>query len=67
MVAVNSLTNATKSLLASGERVLLQTATVDIQHPRGVATTTARVLLDSASQRTFSFKSYRWLVRVYVC
>ena len=49
----NSLTTTTPSLLASGERVLLQTATVLVQPPDGMASATARVLLDSASQRTF--------------
>ena len=48
---VNS--NATPMLLASGERVLLQIATVPIQREDGLITVTARVLLDSASQRTF--------------
>jgi len=32
------------------ERVLLQTATVLVQDPSGMTSTTARVLLDSASQ-----------------
>ena len=49
----NSLTTTTPSLLASGERVLLQTATVLVQPPDGMASATAHVLLDSASQRTF--------------
>ena len=40
-------------LLASGERVLLQIATVPVQSLDGSVTVTARVLLDSASQRTF--------------
>ena len=40
-------------LLSSGERVLLQIATVPIQSLDGSVTVTARVLLDSASQRTF--------------
>ena len=49
---VNS--NATPMLLASGERVLLQIATVPIQREDGSITVMARVLLDSASQRTFT-------------
>ena len=48
---VNS--NVTPMLLASGERVLLQMATVPVQSVNGSVTVTARVLLDSASQRTF--------------
>ena len=32
---------------------MLQTATVAVQHPDGIMTITACVLLDSASQRTF--------------
>ena len=48
---VNS--NATPMLLASGERVLLQIATVPIQREDGSITVTACVLLDRASQRTF--------------
>ena len=47
----NSLTTTTPSLLASGERVvrvLLQTATVLVQHHDGMTTTTACVLLDGA-------------------
>ena len=45
--------NVTPMLLASGERVLLQIATVPVQSVNGSVTVTARVLLDSASQRTF--------------
>ena len=65
------------SLLASGERVLLQTATVVVQNPGGVATITARVLLDSASQRTFMTKNlakqlnlkseHQELLSFYIC
>ena len=51
MTTANS--NATSMLLASGERVMLQIATVPIQSLDGSVTITARVLLDSASQRTF--------------
>ena len=47
---VNS--NATPMLLASGERVL-QIASVPIQREDGSITVMVRVLLDSASQRTF--------------
>ena len=49
----NFSTTTTPSLLASGERVLLQTTTVLVQPPDGMASATARVLLDSASQHTF--------------
>jgi len=42
----------TQSLLATGEKVLLQTAIVSIQGENGQVVR-ARVLLDSASQRTF--------------
>ena len=45
--------NTTPMLLASGEKVLLQIATVPIQKGDGSVTVMARVLLDSASQRTF--------------
>ena len=48
---VNS--SATPMLLASGEKVLLQIATVPVQKVDGSTTVIARVLLDSASQRTF--------------
>ena len=37
----------------AGERVLLQIATVPVQSVNGSLTVTARILLDSASQRTF--------------
>ena len=45
--------NATPMLLTSGERILLQIATVSIQRVDGSTTVITRVLLDSASQRTF--------------
>ena len=45
--------NTTPMLLASGERVLLQIATVPVQSLDGSVTVTARVLLNRASQRTF--------------
>ena len=45
-------TKFTQSLLATGEKVLLQTAIVSIQGENGQVVR-ARVLLDSASQRTF--------------
>ena len=51
MTTVNS--NTTPMLLASGERVLLQIATVPVQSLDGSVTVTAHVLPDSASQRTF--------------
>ena len=51
MTTVNS--NAIPMLLASGERVLLQIATVSIQSLDVSVTITACVLLDSASQRAF--------------
>ena len=40
-------------MLASGERVLLQIATVSLQTSNGRSSIKARVSLDSASQRTF--------------
>ena len=49
----SGITSTTQSLLASGERVLLQTATVLLQTSNGRSSIKARVLLDSASQRTF--------------
>ena len=49
----NSNATTTQSLLASGEKVLLQTATMSLQTLDGRGTIMARVLLDSASQRTF--------------
>jgi len=45
--------NTTRMLLASGEKVLLQIATVPIQKVDGSVTVTARALLDSTSQITF--------------
>ena len=42
-----------QSLMASGEKVLLQTATVPMQSGDRSKTTTIRVLFDSASHRTF--------------
>ena len=51
MTTVNS--NATPMLLASGERIMLQIATVPIQSLDWSVTITVHVLLDSASQRTF--------------
>ena len=49
----SGITSTTQSLLASGERVLLQTATVSLQTSNGRSSIKARVLLDSASQCTF--------------
>ena len=48
----NITTDLTQSLLASGEKVMLQTAIVLIQSSDGKLVK-ARILLDSASQRTF--------------
>ena len=48
----SGITSTIQSLLASGERVLLQTATVSLQTSNGRSSIKARVLLDSASQRT---------------
>ena len=45
--------HVTHTMLASNERVLLQTAIVPIQTSDGQTLINARVLLDSASQRTF--------------
>ena len=50
----NSADNSTTQMLTtSGERVVLQTAVVVLQSTDGSVRATARVLLDSASQRTF--------------
>ena len=46
-------TNITQSLLASGEKILLQTATVSLQTLDSRVTVQARVLLDNASQCSF--------------
>ena len=51
MTTVNS--NTTPMLLAPGEKVMLQIATIPIQSLDGSVTITARALLDNASQRTF--------------
>ena len=51
---VNSTSvNFEQVLVACGERVLLQTATVPIQRVDGSEKIFAKVLLDSASHRTF--------------
>ena len=51
---VNSTSvNFEHALVTCGERVLLQTATVPIQTADGSTTILAKVLLDSASHRTF--------------
>ena len=54
-VAVSAGT--TPMILAYGEKVLLQTATVPIQGSHGSFSVSAHVLLDSASQRTFMIDS----------
>ena len=46
-------TQFTQALLAAGEQVLLQTAIVPVQSSDRRIFINARVLLDSASQRTF--------------
>ena len=45
--------NISLTLLASGERVLLQTATCSVESIDGSIVSKVRILLDSASQRTF--------------
>ena len=51
---VNSTSvNFEHALITCGERVLLQTAAVPIQTADGSTTILAKVLLDSASHRTF--------------
>ena len=45
--------NFEQALVTCGERVLLQTATVPIQTADGSETISFKVLLDSASHRTF--------------
>ena len=51
---VNSTSvNFEQALVTCGERVLLQTATVPIQATKGSETIMVKVLLDSASHRTF--------------
>ena len=44
---------STQSFLVAGEQVLLQTAIVPVRSSDGKNLINARVLLDSASQRTF--------------
>ena len=48
----SNATNVTQSLLALGERVLMQTAVVPIQTPDGKVTVAAQILLDSATFMT---------------
>jgi len=50
---LNASVGTDQALVASGERVLLQTAVVPIQVSHGSATIMAKVLLDSVSHRTF--------------
>ena len=50
---LNASVGTDQVLVASGERVLLQTAVVPIQVSHGSATIMAKVLLDSVSHRTF--------------
>ena len=50
---LNASVGTDQVLVASGERVLLQTAVVPIQTADGSTTVMAKVLLDSASHRTF--------------
>ena len=49
----SNATNVTQSLLALGERVLLQTAVVQLHAPDGKVTVATRILIDSASQHAF--------------
>ena len=51
-VELSNSTNV-QSLMATGERVLLQTATVVVQSSDGLKSATIKVLFDSASHRTF--------------
>ena len=50
---LNASVGTDQALVASGERVLLQTAVVPIQTADGLTTVMVKVLLDSASHRTF--------------
>ena len=50
---LNASVGTDQALIASGEKILLQTAVVPIQTADGSATIMAKVLLDSASHRTF--------------
>ncbi len=49
----SDLVQSENSLLASGEQVLLQTATVAVKNPENSAETSIRVLLDPGSHRTY--------------
>ena len=51
--SVNAQAHSEDACLASGENVLLQTATTDIKNPQSNQTVTARVLLDPGSHRTY--------------
>ena len=61
------LTYATESLLASGERVLLQTAVVPIFSSDGQTLINSRVLLDSASQRIFMTTKLAQQLKLQFC
>ena len=61
------LTYATESLLALGERVLLQTVVVPIFSSDGQTLINARVLLDSASQRTFMTTKLAQQLKLQFC
>ena len=54
--SVNDQEHSEDACLASGENVLLQTATTDIKNPQSNQTVTARVLLDPGSHRTYTQK-----------
>ena len=51
--SVNAQVHSEDACLASGENVLLQTATTDIKNPQTNQTVTARVLLDPCSHLTY--------------
>ena len=50
--SVNAQAHSDEACLASGENVLLQTATTDIKNPQSNQTVTAHVLLDPGSHCT---------------
>ena len=57
--------HVTHTMLASNERVLLQTAIVPIQTSDGQTLTNARVLLDSTSQRTFMTTTFAQKLKLH--
>ena len=57
--------HVTHTMLASNERVLLQTAIVPIQTSDGQTLINARVLLDSASQRTFTTTKFAQKLKLH--